>query len=497
MRGFLRFRFRPDDVAARLPSLRRAYMTGLDRMPGRTTIEVRPGLLICHRDDPESGRLHVPWPVEGFGLPVVSTATLAERDEPYDLAVELARGRLNDVRNQAADWQLQGLETFPELDQRLLEASRAFAHAATSRDDPTAAAESAQRSLVASFRAAELLMAAYTEQVLRRRRDYSNRLSTLLSCGLEGDPKKKPGYAALLPAFNAARINCSWARLAPTEGRLRWEEADAQLAWCRANKLTVSAGPLIELRPGRLPDWLWLWQGDYEQIAGMAEELTRQAVARYRGKITTWHLVHRAGTAEVLGLGEEEQVRLTALVLKTARRVDPDAQLVIDFERPWAGWLASGNFQLGPLHLADSLARAELGLSGVGLELAPGFSPPGSHFRDLLDVSRLLDLFALVGLPLHVSFAMPSSVEPDPKADPSITVEAETLPRRPDEAFQRVLAAQWIALAVAKPFVRSVHWQQSEDAEPHLFPHAGLLRPDGTPKPLVQWLASFRAEYLE
>jgi hypothetical protein len=495
--GLLRFRFAPDDLATRLPGLRRAYLTGLDRTPGRTVTEVRPGALTCRRDDPESGRLHVPWPVAGFGIPIVSTATLAERPEPHDLAVELARGRLNDVRNQAADWQMQGLETSAELDQRLLEASRAFAHAAVSRDDPAAAAESARRSLAASFRAAELLMASYTEQVLRRRRDYSKRLSTLLSCGLEGDPKKKAGYANLLPALNAARINCTWARLAPTEGRLRWDEPDSQLAWCRSQKLTASAGPLVELRPGRLPDWLWLWQGDYEQIAGMAEDLTRQAVARYRGKVATWHLVHRAGTGEVLGLGEEDQVRLMALVLRTARRADPDAQLVIDFERPWAGWLAAGTFQLGPLHTADSLARADLGLGGIGLEIAPGFGPPGSHFRDLLDLSRLLDLFALVGLPLHVSVALPSSAQPDPKADPGVVVEADTLPRPPDEAFQRVMAAQWIALAVAKPYVRSVHWLQPEDAAPHIFPHAGLLRPDGTPKPLVEWLTAFRAEYLE
>lgn len=495
--GLQRYRYTPDERTPPLPGLKRAYITGLDRTPGRTNVEARPGLLTCRRDDPESGRLHVPWPVEGFGIPVLSTATLAERPEPYDLVVELARGRLNDVRNQAADWQLMGLETPPALDQRLLEAGRAFAHAATSRDDPEAAAESGRLSLVASFRAAEVLMASYTEQVLRRRRDYARRLSTLLSCGLEGDPKKKPGYAALRPAINAARVPCSWARLAPTEGRLRWEESDAQLAWCRAQKLAVEGGPLIELRAGCMPDWLWLWQGDYEQIAGMTEDLVRQVITRYKGKVATWHVLHRAGTGEVLGLGEEDQVRLTALVLKTARRADPDAQLVVDFERPWAGWLASGNFQLGPLHMADSLTRAELGLGGIGLEIAPGYGPPGSHYRDLLDFSRLLDLFALVGLPLHVSFALPSSAQPDPQADANVAVNADSLPRPPDEAFQRVLAAQWMALAVAKPYVRAVHWSQPEDAAPHLFPHAGLLRPDGTPKPLVEWLASFRAEYLE
>src|SRR5690349_16775658 len=228
--GVYKFRLNPPDLAGRIPGLRRAYVTGQDRTPGRVMVEVRPGQLTISRPNPESGRVHVPWPVEGLGTTVIATATLAERAEPYDLAVELARGRLNDVRNQAADWQLMGLETPSALDERLLDAGRAFAQAATSRNDP-AADEAARRSLVASFRAAEVLMASYTEQVLKRRREYSRRLSTLLSVTLDGDPKKKPGYTPLLGAFNAARLPCSWAKVAPTEGRLRWEETDAQLAW--------------------------------------------------------------------------------------------------------------------------------------------------------------------------------------------------------------------------------------------------------------------------
>ncbi len=37
-------------------------------------------------------------------MPLVGTATLAERPAPYMLAVELARGKLNDIRNQLSDW---------------------------------------------------------------------------------------------------------------------------------------------------------------------------------------------------------------------------------------------------------------------------------------------------------------------------------------------------------------------------------------------------------
>ncbi len=50
-------------------------------------------------------------------MPIVGTATLAERIAPYMLAVELARGKLNDIRNQLSDWLQMGLRSTPDLEQ--------------------------------------------------------------------------------------------------------------------------------------------------------------------------------------------------------------------------------------------------------------------------------------------------------------------------------------------------------------------------------------------
>jgi hypothetical protein len=494
--GALKFRLTPPDLATTLPNLGKAYISGQDRTPSRTTVEVRPGLMICQRDNPESGRVHVPWPVAGFGTPTIATATLGERGDPYDLGVELARGKLNEVRNQLSDWRQMGLVTPPELEHWLHQAQHAFAKAATSRHDPETAETAAKASLEASCAAARCVVDSYTRQVLERRLESSAKLPTLLACGLEGDPKPASWSAPLLDAINAGRITCDWGKLAPVEGKYKWEQSDAQLHWCRRRRITPTAGPLLDLRPRCLPDWLWLFEGDFEEIQSMVVDLVRHAVGRYRGKVAIWHVAHRVACSEVLGLSEEEQIRLTAKVLQVARQADPNAQLVVDFDRPWAEWMASSGYQLGPLHLADSLARAELGLAGVGLEIAPGMSSPGSLMRDLFEFSRLLDLYALINLPLHVTFAFPSAATPDPNSTEGVIVESDQWPVLPDEIVQRDWAARWIALAAAKPFVRSVTWRQATDAVPHLFPHAGLFRPDGSAKPIVEWLKDFRESHL-
>ncbi len=339
-------------------------------------------------------------------------------------------------------------------------------------------------------------MEAYTSQVFHSRLATTSRLPTHLGCVLDGEPQGIPPALDWTRTFNALQAGATWRQVAPAEGQYRWDLLDAQLSWARRNRLAIEAGPLIDFRKGALPDWLWLWEGDFETIGGLVADYVRQAVARYKGKVPLWHVVHRAAGGEILGLTEEEQVRIAARAVQVARQADPATQVTVGVERPWAEWMGSSHFQLGPLHLCDYLLRAELGISGIALEIAPGYSAPGSHIRDLFEFSKLLDLYSLLNVPLHLWMVMPSGSGPDPLAEPGIRVEAAQWPSPPDESTQANWAARWIALAIAKPFVRTVNWLQASDATSHVYPHGGLIRPDLTAKPMVGWLQSVRAETL-
>ena len=378
----------------------------------------------------------------------------------------------------------------------MAESRRSFVTAVVARDAPDLSHAAAQASLAAACKAGTLMVEAYTRQVLHNRLAATPKLPTSLGGVLTGDPKASAWANEAGPFFNAAQLPCSWKAIAPTEGKYRWDQFDAQLAWCRKHRLAVQAGPVLEFTAGALPDWFWLWEGDFDSILGFVEDYVRQVVTRYRGKVPVWHLVHRAATGDFLGLSEEEQIRLTARVIQVARQADPTAQLSIGVDRPWAEWMGSSPFQLGPLHMADYLVRADLGLGGLALEIAPGYSAPGSHLRDLFDFSRLLDLYALLNLPLYIWIVLPSSTAADPLADPAVHVESAQWPTPLDEATQADWASKWVALAVAKPFVRSVVWMQASDAEAHRYPHGGLFRADKSPKPALAWLKSFRADTL-
>ncbi len=79
-------------------------------MPYPSEATVEGGRLVVVRRVDESGCLQVPWLVDPLGQFMTSSATLMERPTAYSLPVELARGKVNQLRGQAADWIMGGLQ---------------------------------------------------------------------------------------------------------------------------------------------------------------------------------------------------------------------------------------------------------------------------------------------------------------------------------------------------------------------------------------------------
>ena len=313
-----------------------------------------------------------------------------------------------------------------------------------------------------------------------------------------GEPKQSPWLVEMGGTFNTVQVGVPWKALAPTEGQYRWDEFDAQVAWCRQAQAPGPGRPAPRVPPATpCPTGSGSGRGTSRPSSAWSSDLVRNAVTRYRGKVPIWHLVHRPASSDCLGLSEEEQIRITARALQVARQADPAAQFTIGLERPWAEWMGQSAFQLGPLHLADYLVRADLGLAGLvprdRPRLLPPRQPPPRPLR-LFEAARPL-------CPAQPAAArrarLPLRRRPRPRGRlrPSGS-SPRNGPARPRIRPRPTGRRKWVALAVAKPFVRSVTWIQPSDAVPHLYPHGGLFRGDNTAKPLVPWLKSFRRELL-
>ena len=109
--GTMTFHLPPGLPPEAAGELERCCMAGgPDNMPYPTQVERLSDQVILGSNVDESGYVTAPWQVGESGLLMVSTATLMERQAPYRLLIELARGKVNQVRNQTAEWQFGGLD---------------------------------------------------------------------------------------------------------------------------------------------------------------------------------------------------------------------------------------------------------------------------------------------------------------------------------------------------------------------------------------------------
>jgi hypothetical protein len=483
----------PADAAHELE--RACIAGGPDTMPYRTQVRVDPGLLVLERPVDESGCLVVPWTVQGAGRLMGSSATLIERPEPYQIQVELSRGKVNQLRCQASDWLAGGLQMPPSLMQQIHDATITFTRAVvqTASDQ---AGQQAQNALTLAYKAADQLVRVYMDQVFHIRHQRQPRLDSALGCRLGvAAPAGEVGDTLAL-GCNTVYLPFNWREIEPAEADYRWEAHDALLAWAQAQNLAVNAGPLIDFSAGRLPDWLWLWERDLRSLASFMCDYVETTVKRYRGKVRSWQLTAASNFASVLQLGEDELLWLTVRLAEAARQADPGLELVIGIAQPWGGYLARQERNHSPFIFADTLIRSGLNLAALDLEVVMGISPRGSYCRDLLDMSRLLDLYALLGVPLQLTLGYPSAEDTDANADGELDIAAG----RWRGGMTPDVQADWLslygALALCKPYVHGVYWAHYSDAERHQFPHCGLLDGAGNPKPALFRLRELRDRHV-
>ena len=164
--------------------------------------------------------------------------------------------------------------------------------------------------------------------------------------------------------------------------------------------------------------------------------------------------------------------------------------------QPWGEYMAQSDRTHSPFIFADTLIRSGLNLNALDVEMVMGVTPRGSYCRDALEASRLLDMYALLGVPLRVTLGYPSEDSADVDADPEMRVDAG----RWGDAFSAEKQAEWAAaftaLALCKPSVQGVQWTHFSDAEPHQFPHCGLVNAAGAVKPALAQLRKLRELHL-
>jgi GH35 family endo-1,4-beta-xylanase len=474
----------------------RIYVAGADSVPWRSKFRWAGDVLELVRDVAESGSLYVPWPVTSFGEVCLSTASLIERDEPYLLQLELARGTLNRLRHYVANLEATGIAIPQNVAEKLSEAMQLFARAATSRETPEVAVKAAEDALQIAVKLAFAVAAAGAEQTLARRHLSAPKLATLFGANLGDEPLPGPVAAKFVATFNSAAVPFTWSKAEPQQGRFNWTAFDAEIDWCQKNNLRVCGGPIVELAQYTLPHWLYLWEGDLENLSSLMCNFAQHVVQRYKGKVNVWNCSSRLNVSRELKLSEDQRLALAVRLIQVVRQTDPHTPVVISFDQPWGEYMASADLDLAPIHFADALVRGGLGLTGICLEINCGFQSGATLARDPLEVAAQLDRWTTLGLPLMVTLCVPGGRGEDKGA----VCQAMNWPQfggvRDGFEAQLRWVERFVTAIVSKITVQVLMWSQLRDDQPHRLAHGGLFDVEGNAKPALESLAHFRRAHL-
>ncbi|MEX2140934.1 MAG: hypothetical protein WD894_16840 [Pirellulales bacterium] len=459
----------------RLPdgAIELAYLAGHEEAPYQTRTSWQGDRLVVQRDEAESATFTIPWMIGDRPPLALSTGTLVERTRPYLLPVELARGTVYRLRTHAFVWQALGLVVPAELSPLLKEALGALARAATSQDQPAAAAESAEQALVVALAGSALLCAAYADQSRRARRTMSKRTPLVVGVPLDDDRSPDQPFAEfLLQACNTLSVPFNWRNVEATAGAPSWQFSDVQIAWCQGHEKRICGGPLLRLERDALPDWIGT-ATDFGTLQASVARHVQGVVERYRGRVHLWNCGAALNTAATLPLTEEQRLRLAVSAIETVRAADRQTPVILTLDQPWGEALRDERRQLSPIHFADALVRGDLGLAGLGLRVDIGLSRDATLPRDALEISRQIDRWSVFNLPLLIEFTLPPSVS---LAHPS----------------EQSWIEQVIPVLLGKPAVQAVFWGRLLDGQGQPFADRGLFDLEGVPKPALRAFSAIR-----
>jgi len=395
------------------------------------------------------------------------------------------------------DW---GLFDYPEADalNKEFDATRRQFVASLEAGEPAEASVLADKALEESVTLGEKVALFHADVFLKRRTSLGATAPKVnFGCRVDLPSTTEEYQERMREVFDFVCIPMHWKHAEPKERQYQYSQIDRWVNWSARARRPVHAGPLLSFEPASLPEWLYIWEHDYETLRDLIYEHIQTLVTRYRKQVSAWHVVSGIHAHNGFNLNFEQLMELTRMSCLLVKKLAPHSQVVIELVMPWGEYYARNLRTIPPLLYADMIVQSGVKFDAFGVHFLMGVPVDGYYVRDLLQISSLLDEFVPLGKPVHVTACgVPSAVTADAwdawggKA-PARKAGSWHMPWSP------MLQAEWLQafcrIAISKPFVESICWQDLADYEGHCLPHGGLCHNDMTPKLAYKELRNFRA----
>lgn len=276
-----------------------------------------------------------------------------------------------------------------------------------------------------------------------------------------------------------------WRDIQPKEAGISYDAVESCVNTMLADGLAITAGPIMNFGVRFVPDWMYIWENDFETIFEYAQQYLQQTVSRFADRVSTWIIAGGLHGDNALAFSFEQIMELTRMAANVTRAAAPRAKVLIDITQPWGEYYARNQQTIPPMLYADMIVQGAIPVDGFGVQFLFGVKSDGYHLRDHLQISTLVDRLANFGKPIHVT-----------------ALGAPSSPAQSDAGFWRSSwneqnQSEWLEsvaeLVLSKPYVETVCFREFCDNSRGIIPTSGLIAADLTSRPAYDALKQLRA----
>jgi GH35 family endo-1,4-beta-xylanase len=422
---------------------------------------------------------------------MLETSRLVEREKPYNLPLELVRGRLMRISQKREDWGLFDFDGFQSVAAEIDKARDLFVDA-IKEEDFSKQFKLSDRALQLAIIAGEKLAHFHADIFLTRRKQSHAFSRRTIGCTLDPRVTSDAYRQYLKDGFDFVHLPISWRLLEPKQQEYNWRLFDSWIEWLTRNRVPVHAGPLISFQESLLPDWLAMYETDFETVRNLIFDHVRRIVERYGNYVFHWDVISGVHSDNSFNFTFEQLMEVTRVSTSLVKQLAPRAQAVINLTSPWGEYYARNQRTIPPMLYADMVVQSGVGFDGLGAQLVFGAPCDGMYVRDMFQVSEKLDRLGNFGKPVHLTAVQVPSTAP---ADRPAGSYGGWWRKPWDETVQAQWIKEFYAIALSKPFIESVTWADLVDQPDNpLISSGGLLNADLSPKLSYKTLYSIRSQ---
>ncbi len=394
-----------------------AYLVGSDSVPIRGEFTYAHGEIVCRKRAAGPAAISLMWESKNFGSVIQATTRLPERDEPYVLNLELARGRVMRLMQKREEWGIFDLPDLAALNEKSLVARDLLLEGITSQGEPAKASEFGDRCLEIVLPLSEQAALAHADLLLQRRISTRNFPRGAFGMRVEHGITLEAYRRALVPNADFVRMPMWWKVIEPQEQQFNWHPIDEWMEFLRRVRLPVVAGPLVHFAEVSIPEWLYIWEHDYETVRDLLYEHIERVVGRYGPQVALWNVISGLHVNAQFSFTFDQLMDVTRMAVGLVKKIHAPARTMIELTQPWGEYYAGNQRSIPPMLYADMIVQSGIQFDVFGVQLKFGLPKDGCWQRDLFRSPPCSTVFPPWASP---SWSVPSPPPaPRPKAPPA------------------------------------------------------------------------------